>query len=162
MHSDKGRTESPHNLCACFLASSEKAGVSDNHSSKIWDCQCHCHESTVLDPQKELMHNSPSYGLPRWCSAKESACQCKRLRRVGFDPWAGKISPDLEEEVATHPIAVFLPEKSHGQRSLAGYSPGGHKESDMTAFTHIHLNTTRIHSSSHDSSLPSYLLALWL
>ena len=92
MHSDKGRTESPHNLYACFLASSEKAGVSDNHSSRIWDCQCHCHESSVLDPQRELIHNTPSHGLPRWCSGKESACQCKRLKRVGFDPWAGKIS----------------------------------------------------------------------
>ena len=27
---------------------------------------------------------------------------------------------------------VFLPRKSHGQRSLAGYSPYGCKESDMT------------------------------
>ena len=36
----------------------------------------------------------------------------------------------LEEEVATTP--VLLPGKSHGQRSLAGYSPWVHKESDMT------------------------------
>ena len=28
------------------------------------------------------------------------------------------------------PTSVFLPEKSHGQRSLADYSPWGHKESD--------------------------------
>ena len=27
---------------------------------------------------------------------------------------------------------VFLPGESHGQRSLAGYSPWGHKESDTT------------------------------
>ena len=27
---------------------------------------------------------------------------------------------------------VFLPGESHGQRSLAGYSPWGHKELDMT------------------------------
>ena len=27
---------------------------------------------------------------------------------------------------------VFLPEKSHGHKSLAGYSPWGHKESDTT------------------------------
>ena len=27
---------------------------------------------------------------------------------------------------------VFLPGASHGQRSLAGYSPWKHKESDMT------------------------------
>ena len=33
----------------------------------------------------------------------------------------------LEEEMATH----FLPGEFHGQRSLAGYSPWGHKESDM-------------------------------
>ena len=32
--------------------------------------------------------------------------------------------------MATHP--VFLPVESHGQRSLAGYSPWGHKESDTT------------------------------
>ena len=30
------------------------------------------------------------------------------------------------------PTPVFLPGKSHGQRSLVGYSPWGHKESDMT------------------------------
>ena len=29
-------------------------------------------------------------------------------------------------------MAVFLPGKSHGERSLAGYRPWGHKESDMT------------------------------
>ena len=27
---------------------------------------------------------------------------------------------------------VFLPEESHGQRSLVGYHPWGHKELDMT------------------------------
>ena len=30
------------------------------------------------------------------------------------------------------PTPVFLPGKSHGRRNLAGYSPWGHKESDMT------------------------------
>ena len=34
----------------------------------------------------------------------------------------------LEKEMATTP--VFLPEEFHGQRSLVGYSPWGHKESD--------------------------------
>ena len=34
----------------------------------------------------------------------------------------------LEKEMATTP--VFLPEESHGQRSLVGYSPWGHKEPD--------------------------------
>ena len=30
------------------------------------------------------------------------------------------------------PTPVFMPGKSHGPRSLGGYSPWGHKESDMT------------------------------
>ena len=45
-----------------------------------------------------------------------------------FDPWVGKISWRRE----WHPTPVSLPRKSHGQGSLAGYSPWGHKESDMT------------------------------
>ena len=37
------------------------------------------------------------------------------------------------------PTPVFLPGESHGQSSLAGYSPWGHKESDMTeSHTHTH------------------------
>ena len=33
------------------------------------------------------------------------------------------------------PAAIFLPGKSHGQRSLAGSSPWGHKESDTSLAT---------------------------
>ena len=39
----------------------------------------------------------------------------------------------LEKE--WQPTLVFLPGESHGQRSLAGYSPQGCKESDMTGAT---------------------------
>ena len=38
--------------------------------------------------------------------------------------------------MATH--SVFLPRESHGQRSLADYSPWGHKESDTTEVTNRH------------------------
>ena len=38
----------------------------------------------------------------------------------------------LEEGRAWLPTPVFLPGKPHGQRSLACYTPWGHKESDMT------------------------------
>ena len=34
------------------------------------------------------------------------------------------------------PTPVFLPGKPYGQRSLVGYSPQGHKESDMTEHAH--------------------------
>ena len=35
---------------------------------------------------------------------------------------------------------VLLPTEFHGQRSLVGYSPWGHKESDMTEHTEQHSN----------------------
>ena len=42
----------------------------------------------------------------------------------------------LEKEMAT--TSVFLPGKSHGQRSLVGYSPWGREESDTTERAHYH------------------------
>ena len=48
-----------------------------------------------------------------------------------FDPWVGKIPWSR----AWQPTPVFLPGDSHGQRSLAGYSPWGCKESDTTEAT---------------------------
>ena len=66
--------------------------------------------------------------LPRWLSGKESACQRRRWKRIWFDPWVGRI-PWRRKWQST---LVFLPGKSYGQRILAGYSPWGCKESDMT------------------------------
>ena len=39
-----------------------------------------------------------------------------------------------------HPTPVLLPGKSHGRRSLVGYSPWGPKESDMTEQLHFHFS----------------------
>ena len=64
---------------------------------------------------------------------KEATCQCRRCRSRGFDPKAGN-SPWSRK---WQPAPVFLPGKSHGQRSLAGYSLLGHKELDMTEHKHI-------------------------
>ena len=55
-----------------------------------------------------------------WLSGKESICQC---RRCGFHPWV-RLIPWKRK---WRPISVFLPEESHGQRSLADYSPWGHR-----------------------------------
>ena len=45
------------------------------------------------------------------------------VRRLVFNPWVGKISWRRKRL----PTPVFWPGESHGQRSLAGYSPWGHK-----------------------------------
>ena len=70
--------------------------------------------------------------LPYWLSGKESTCQC---RRHGFSPWVRKIPWRRKWQVPP----VLLPGNSHGQRSLAGYSPWGRKELDMTGRLHFHL-----------------------
>ena len=62
---------------------------------------------------------------------KDSIYQCRRGRRCGFDPWVRKIPWRRKWQ----PAPVFLPGKPHGHRSLAGYSPKGRKESDMTKHT---------------------------
>ena len=59
---------------------------------------------------------------------KEPARQCRRLKRSAFDHRIGK-SPWRR---AWQPTLVFLSGEFHGQKSLVGYSPWGHKESDIT------------------------------
>ena len=71
-------------------------------------------------------HLASSQGLPRWLRGKESACQCGRSR---FNPCIGKIPWRKKRQ----PIPVFSPRKSHGQRSLAGYSPRGHMQPHVRA-----------------------------
>ena len=62
--------------------------------------------------------------FPSGISGKESAHQSRRPNRCGFDPWVGKIPWKRKWK----PTPAFLPGESHGQRSLAGYSPRGHKK----------------------------------
>ena len=50
------------------------------------------------------------------------------MQKTWFDPWLGKIP----WRRAGQPIPAFLPREFLGQRSLRGYSPWGHKESDTT------------------------------
>ena len=79
-------------------------------------------------------------GLPRGLSGKESACQC---RRCWFDSWISKISLSRKWQ----PASEFLPGKFHRQRSLAGYSPWGRKESDT--IEHIHHTKEIFHKVEH-------------
>ena len=62
---------------------------------------------------------SSEMGFPGGTSGKEPAGQCRRHQRCKFDPWVKKIP----WRRAWQPTPVFLPGKSHWQRSLVGYSP---------------------------------------
>ena len=61
--------------------------------------------------------------FPGGTSGKEPACQCRRHKRRGFDPWVGTIPWRRKWQ----PTPVFLPGEFHGQRSLSGYCPWGRR-----------------------------------
>ena len=77
-------------------------------------------------------------GFPGGTSGIEAACQCKRHKRYRCDPWVRKI-PGRK---AWQPTPVFLSGEPHGQRSLAGCSPQGRKESDTTERLSTHAYPT--------------------
>ena len=79
-------------------------------------CVCIVYIHIYLSCIYAYLHN---IWLPRWCSGKESTCQCQRHKRPGFDPWVGKIPWSRKWGLTP----AFLPSKLHGQRSLVGYSP---------------------------------------
>ena len=60
-----------------------------------------------------------------WLRQERSCVQC---RKHWFDPWIGKIP----WRRGWHPTPIILPGESPGQKSLAGYSLWGCKESDTT------------------------------
>ena len=85
-------------------------------------------------------------GLPRH-NDKESVCQCRRWKRLRFNPWARKILWSRKWQ----PSSSLLAREIHGQRSPAGYSPWGCKESHRTEQTH----TTHTHTHTHTPESPS-------
>ena len=52
-----------------------------------------------------------------------------------------------------HPTPVLLPGKSHGWRSLVGYSPWGREESDTTERLHFHFHALEKQVATHSSVL---------
>ena len=89
---------------------------------------------------------SETRGNPTWIITKLMAQTLKNLssmQEVWFNPWVRNILWKREWQ----PTPVFLPGKSHGKRSLVGYSPWGCKESDTLTF---------------NSSLVSYCSRSWL
>ena len=76
-----------------------------------------------------------------WLSSERIHLQRKSLRRHGFYPWVGKIPSRRKWQ----PTPVLLPGESHGQRSLAGYSPWGCKELDITERLSVSTREKGIH-----------------
>ena len=93
-----------------------------------------CGISTYLCKKKKKkkrqgVFKREALSFPCGTSCKKICLQCRKPR---FDPWVGK-SPWRRK---WQPTPVFLPGRSHGRRSLVGYSPWGHKELDTTEHAH--------------------------
>ena len=68
--------------------------------------QLHCHFQCII------------WSFLGGASGKELACQCRRCKRHGFNPWVRTIP----WRRAWQPTRVLLPGEFQGQRSLVGYS----------------------------------------
>ena len=85
---------------------------------RLGPLHCPCGTCRALS-QSTLLLTKESQ-LPQWLSSKESACNqvdAGLIPGSGTFPWSGKWQP----------TSLSLPGKSNGQRSLAGYSPRGHR-----------------------------------
>ena len=78
---------------------------------------------------------------------------CLERRRPWFDSWVEKI-PWRKDRL---PTPVFLPGEFHEQRSLAGYSPWGRKDLDLTEWL-----STAQHSIQVQSKNVSVSFSMWI
>ena len=100
--------------------------------------------SNFLSPSlKEFFH----WGRGLWQVEQwQSACQCRRCKRRGFNPRVKKIPWNRK----WHHTPKFLPGKFHGQRSLADHSQWDCKEPDTTE-----------HSEQCHSCKPGFAILCW-
>ena len=123
-------TERLHSTSSCYMLYKEREYILREEARRIESsCLGKCWEAGLEVEQDVFIRFIQVVELPRWCSdKKKSTCQCRRCKRHRFDPWVGKIPRSRKWQ----PPPLGLLGKFHGQRSLAGYSPWGHKESYMT------------------------------
>ena len=103
-----------------------RGGISWKQRPALSICQDRGHQWINGPDQSDSLQRrlSPYFRLPCWLRQERICLQC---RRPGFNPWVGK-SPWR----AWQPTPVSFLGKSHGQKSLVGYSLWRCKESDMT------------------------------
>ena len=90
-----------------------------------------------LRPQIHVALECLKYGCSEWrwdaTTGFSQLSKKKKKKRIKC-----LMSSILTRRRQWHPTTVLLPGKSHGRRSLVGYSSWGHKELDMIEHTHTH------------------------
>ena len=110
------------------LTESQNLEVRPNNAyfmkSSRWHWYTVKHETAALHTLHTLWF---PLGFPGGTVVKNPPANAEDARDM-FDPWVRRIL----WRRASQSAPVFLPEKSHGQRNLAGYSPWGRKELNTT------------------------------
>ena len=86
--------------------------------------------------RKPIHEIEPKYHQARASLMAQMVKHLSAVQETKFNPWVGTIPWRRKWQ----PTPVLLPGKSHGWRSLVGYSPWGCKESDMTEQLHFHFH----------------------
>ena len=102
-------------------------GLGFPESSAGKESICSARDSWVrrLPWRRDRLRTPVFFGFPHGSDSKESACSARNLGLI----------PGLERSPGGghgNPLHCFCLENCHGQRSLAGYSAWGNKESDTT------------------------------
>ena len=99
-----------------------------------------------INSSSPLWSKSHVLGLSWWLSGKESACQCRRLRRHRFNCWVGKIPLRTQK-----PTPVFLP-----GICLLTEEPGGLQSSSVQFSCSVVSDPLQPHEPQHlKTSCPS-------
>ena len=151
---NKTSEESTPSLSECCFSVGDSVGILDRTFFIVQDCLDHWRifrTTPAVPPSGSVVKNLP-----------DNSGNCRRQR---FYPWIEKIP----WRRAWQPTPVFLTGESHGQRRLVGYSPWGHKESDMTeetaciCTTHEHEfpGTHSFHCGNQNIGQPYFKCLLW-
>ena len=102
-------------VCVCY-------GDGDTHE---WVLEVHgiiILHNVLSYPETRSMRIIACLGFSGGANGKESACQCRRPRRYGFDPWVQE--DPLEKGMATHSsFLAWRTQSTESHVSLVGYSP---------------------------------------
>ena len=106
----------------------KKTNASYHYTSINKYCSSNSLPLAANDDIAEYILIGMNFHIRDFLTGSEGKSICLQCGRPGFDPWIGKIPWRRKWQ----PTQVFLPGKSHGPRSLAGYGPWGRKELDTT------------------------------
>ena len=94
-------------------------------------CELLCLLSALISSIENFFLFVLAFGVKGFPGGSDGQRFCQQCKRPEFDPWVGKIPWKRER----------LPSPVFGAGELHGYSPWGHKESDMSEQLSLHLTS---------------------